>query len=218
MFDQLTMPIDIIAKKRGLWPAELWNGETVSSCPVEGAPPTMRRLMNFCFELPLVVGDIVEIRAQLGRNPQVRNVRQLLPGLLLIVDGCSRLSRAATCSGSRLVPVDGTPDGMPGTHHVFAGDCRDGDGITEEWYRQVVARFSGTGCDCLETDGDRLVAFWGLRPGTGAAGGAVTVGASVVAACADSGIPTENMQILDHGDRVAVLEKFMRMQLSPAAA
>lgn len=205
MFDQLTMPVDIVAKKRGLWPTELWNGETVTGCPVEGAAPTLRRLLNFCFGLPLVAGDIVEISARLGRNPQVRSVRQLLPGFLLIVDGCDRLGRRSQ---------PGRPDGSSwsdGPVGDAAGSRRDGDGVTGEWYRRVVERLSRTGCDRLETDGDRVVAFWGGRQD-------LATGVSVVAACAELGIPRENMQLLDHDDREAVLTKFLRMQLHPQAA
>ncbi|MGO1950073.1 MAG: hypothetical protein ACTH1D_10590 [Mycobacteriaceae bacterium] len=228
------LPLAIGAARKP-WPGGEMKGEIVDCGLVPGCPPHIRGLSNFCFGLPMVTGDVVETApvekrtmrarkggrgrrksdwgdsADLGELVMVTRVRALVPGVLAVVDGCSEQSRRESPGPGlrgRFVPHDGTPApaGASGYAATVPGTTI-ADGIVEEWWLDVVSTLTAAGCDIIETDGDRIMAFWGWRDCRDL----------VQDACLAAGFPADRTQTLDWDDRAAVLGEYMRMKLRPKA-
>ena len=120
------------------------------------------------------------------------HVRALIPGVLVIIEGCAEQSRreiAGPGISGNLVPYGFAPD-------------RE-DGIVEEWWVDVESVLAAAGCDFLETDGDRLFAFWGWRDCRDVAQDA----------CLAAGLPAEKARILDRDDRAQEIGEYLEMDL-----
>lgn len=120
------------------------------------------------------------------------HVRTLIPGVLAIIDGCAEQSRreiAGPGVSGQLIPYGHAAD-------------RD-DGILDDWWVDVESVFAAAGCDLLDTDGDRLFAFWGWRDCRDV----------VKDACLAAGLPAEHTRILDHDDRAREIGRYLEMDL-----
>ena len=124
------------------------------------------------------------------------HVRSLIPGVFAIIDGCAGQSRreiAGPGVSGQLIPYGHAED-------------RD-DGILEDWWVDVESVFAAAGCDLLDTDGDRLFAFWGWRDCRDI----------VKDACLAAGLPAENTRLLDYGDREREISRYLEMDLMDRA-
>lgn len=120
------------------------------------------------------------------------SVRALIPGVLAVIEGCAEQSRQEVAGpglSGNLVPYGYAPDRS--------------DGIVEEWWVDVESVFAAAGCDFLDTDGDRLFAFWGWRDCRDI----------VEDACLAAGLPAEHTRILDYDDRAREIGGYLEMDL-----
>lgn len=120
------------------------------------------------------------------------HVRALVPGVLAVIEGCAEQSRreiAGPGVSGNLVPYGYAPE-------------RE-DGIVEEWWVDVESVFAAAGCDVLDTDGDRIFAFWGWRD----------CHDIVKDACLAAGLPAENTRILDQNDREREIAGYLELDL-----
>lgn len=120
------------------------------------------------------------------------HVRTLIPGILVVIDGCAEQSRreiAGPGISGNLVPYGYAPE--------------QEDGIVEEWWADVESVFAAAGCDIMDTDGDRIFAFWGWRNCPEVARDA----------CLAAGLPAENTRILDQDDREKEIGGYLELDL-----
>lgn len=124
------------------------------------------------------------------------HVRALIPGVLAIIDGCAEQSRreiAGPGISGQLIPY---------------GHAADSDsGILEDWWVDVESVFAAAGCDLLDTDGDRIFAFWGWRD----------CAEIVRDACLAAGLPAERTRLLDYDDRAREVGRYLEMDLMERA-
>lgn len=123
-------------------------------------------------------------------------VRALIPGVLAVIEGCAAQSRqeiAGPGISGNLVPYGYAPG-------------RE-DGIVEEWWADVESVLAAAGCDVMDSDGDRIFAFWGWRDCRDL----------VEDACLTAGLPAERTRILDYDDRVREVGEYLELDLVPRA-